>query len=303
MIHSSLEQRLASGRWCLAALALLLTFGAQAADRYWPPIVDPATGQHTPGRFVWGDLVTSDVAAAADFYGKVFGWTFETYGGEDDRDTYTLALADGLPIGGMVYDQRAKKGKTLSARWIGLISVPDLKAATAAVIAGGGQVVYQPVMLGERGETAVYRDPEGVVFGLVNSKNGDPADFAGDVNEWYWVDLWTADVEKAAQFYRSVVGYETVPIDDDGPRSGVRLVSGGFARGGIMAKRSAETSATWLPYIRVADLNASVIKAKAAGGRVLLQPLSMNLATVAIIADPTGAPVGIVQVSTQEAQP
>ena len=92
-------------------------------------------------------------------------------------------------------------------------------------------------------------------------------------------------------------------IDDDGPRSGVRLVSGGFARGGIMAKRSAETSATWLPYIRVADLNASVIKAKAAGGRVLLQPLSMNLATVAIIADPTGAPVGIVQVSTQEAQP
>ena len=53
----------------------------------------------TPGRWVWGDLVTSDVAAAAEFYGKVFGWTYETYGGDDDRDTYTLALADGLPIG------------------------------------------------------------------------------------------------------------------------------------------------------------------------------------------------------------
>ena len=42
------------------------------------------------------------MAAAAEFYGKVFGWTFETYGGDDDRDTYTLALADGLPIGGLV---------------------------------------------------------------------------------------------------------------------------------------------------------------------------------------------------------
>ena len=208
MIYSSLGQRRAAGRCWLAMLASLLAFGAQAAERYWPPIVDPPSGQHTPGRFVWGDLVTSDVAAAADFYGKVFGWTFETYGGDDDRDTYTLALADGLPIGGMVFDQRAMKGKTPSARWIGLISVADVKASAAAVAAAGGKVVYEPVMLGERGETAVFRDPEGVLFGVVKSKNGDPPDYAGDVNEWYWVDLWTDDVQKAATFYRAVVGYE-----------------------------------------------------------------------------------------------
>ncbi len=293
----------AGGHWWLAPLAVLLTLSAHASDRYWPPIVDPPTGQHTPGRFVWGDLVTADVAAAAGFYGKVFGWTFETYGGEDDRDTYTLALADGLPIGGMVFDQRAMKGKTPSARWVGLISVGDVKASTAAVTAGGGTVVYAPVMLGERGETAVFKDPEGVVFGVVHSKNGDPADYAGDVNEWYWIDLWTSDVEKAAAFYRSVVGYETLPIADDGPRSGLHLLSGGFARAGIMQKQSKEASSTWLPYIRVADARASAAAAKAAGGKVLLEPLAMNRATVAIIADPTGAPVGIVQVSTPEAQP
>ena len=303
MIHPSLPQRRAGGRWWLAMFASLLALSAQAGDRYWPPIVDPPTGTHTPGRFVWGDLVTSDVAAAAGFYGKVFGWTFETYGGDDDRDTYTLALADGLPIGGLVFDQRAMKGKTPSARWIGLISVADVKASTAAVTAGGGQVVYAPVMLGERGETAVFKDPEGVVFGVVNSKNGDPPDYAGDVNEWYWVDLWTSDVEKAATFYRAVVGYETMPIADDGPRSGLRLLSGGFARAGIMQKQDKNTSSTWLPYIRVADATASAEAAKAAGGKVLLEPLAMNRATVAIIADPTGAPVGIVQLSAPEAQP
>ncbi len=303
MLHFSPAHRRASGRWWLATLTSLLACGAQAGDRYWPPIVDPPTGQHVPGRFVWGDLVTSDVAAAADFYGKVFGWTFETYGGDDDRDTYTLALADGLPIGGMVFDQRAMKGKTPSARWVGLISVADVKAATGAVTASGGTVVYAPVMLGERGETAVFRDPEGVVFGVVKSKNGDPLDFAGDVNEWYWVDLWTADVEKAAAFYRAVVGFETVPIADDGPRSGLRLLSGGFARAGIMQKQNKNTSSTWLPYIRVADATASAEAAKAAGGKVLLEPLAMNRATVAIIADPTGAPVGIVQVPAREAQP
>jgi len=303
MTRSSIASRRAGGHWWLATLAALLALSAQASDRYWPPIVDPPTGQHTPGRFVWGDLVTADVAAAAGFYGKVFGWTFETYGGEDDRDTYTLALADGLPIGGMVFDQRAMKGKTPSARWVGLISVADVKASAAAVTAGGGTVVYAPVMLGERGETAVFKDPEGVVFGVVNSKNGDPADYAGDLNEWYWIDLWTSDVEKAAAFYRSVVGYETLPIADEGPRSGLHLLSGGFARAGIMQKRSKDASSTWLPYIRVADARASAAAAKAAGGKVLLEPLTMNRATVAIIADPTGAPVGIVQVSTSEAQP
>jgi len=303
MIHSSLAQRRTSTHWWLVMLASLLAISAQAGDRYWPPIVDPSTGKHTPGRFVWGDLVTSDVAAAADFYGKVFGWTFETYGGDDDRDTYTLALADGLPIGGLVFDQRAMKGKTPSARWVGLISVTDVQASTAAVTAGGGTVVHAPVMLGERGETAVFKDPEGVLFGIVNSKNGDPADFAGDVNEWYWVDLWTADIEKAAAFYRAVVGYETVPIADDGPRTGLRLMSGGFARAGIMQKQSKKSTPTWLPYIRVADVSASAEAARAAGGKVLLEPLAMSRATVAIIADPTGAPVGIVQVPVPEAQP
>jgi hypothetical protein len=276
---------------------------AQAAERYWPPIVDPPTGQHTPGRFVWGELVTADVAAAAGFYGKVFGWTFETYGGDDDRDTYTLALADGLPIGGLVFDQRAMKGKTPSARWVGLISVADVKASTAAVTAAGGKVVYAPVMLSERGETAVFRDPEGVLFGVVNSKNGDPPDYAGEVNEWYWVDLWTSDVEKAAAFYRAVVGFQTLPIADDGPRSGLNLLSGGFARAGIMQKHSRKASSTWLPYIRVADAKASADAARAAGGRVLMEPIAMNRATVAIIADPTGAPVGIVQVPAPEVLP
>lgn len=287
----------------LAALLPLPAGAAEPADRYWPPIVDPPTNQYTPGRWVWGDLVTSDVAAAAEFYGKVFGWTFETYGGDDDRDTYTLALADGLPIGGLVFDSRAMKGKTPSARWVGLISVADVQASVAAAAAGGGTVVHAPVMLGERGETAVIRDPEGTLFGVVRSRNGDPLDFAGDVNEWYWVDLWTSDVEKAAAFYRAVVGYETVPIADDGPRSGLRLLSGGFARAGIMQKRDPQATSTWLPYLRVADIKAASAAATAAGGRIVLPPVAMQSATVAIIADPTGAPVGIVQVAAPEAQP
>lgn len=290
-------------RAVVATAALgIAAFAAEAADRFWPPIVDPPTGQHTPGRWVWGDLVTSDVAVAADFYGQVFGWTFETYGDENDLETYTLALADGLPIGGLVFDQRALKDKVPSARWIGLISVPDVRAAADAVTKAGGKVVVAPVMLGERGETAVFQDPEGTPFGIVRSRNGDPADYAGDVNEWVWLDLWTGDVGRAADFYRTVVGYEVLPLQQEGLRKGVHLVSGGFVRAGIMQKKDARDSSVWLPYLRVADAVATVSKARAAGGKVIREPVSLGPAIVAIIADPTGAPVGIAQLPDQEAQ-
>jgi len=286
----------------MAAVLVGVAGTASAADRYWPPIVDPPTGQYTPGRWVWGDLVTSDVAAAADFYGKVFGWTFETYGGEDDRETYTLVLSNGLPIGGMVFDQRAKNGDVPSARWIGLVSVPDVAAAAAAVSANGGKVVVAPRSLGERGETAVFQDPEGVPFGAVRSKHGDPADYLGDVNEWAWLDLWTADVTRATEFYRAVVGYEIYPVQLHELRRGAHLVSGGYARAGVMQKNDPQTSAVWLPYVRVMDAKLAAEAARAAGGKVLREPADVGGAVVAVIVDPTGAPVGVAQLVGTEAQ-
>jgi hypothetical protein len=284
----------------LAALLATPAGAAEPADRYWPPIVDPATNQYTPGRWVWADLVTSDVAAAAEFYGKVFGWTYETYGGEDDRDTYTLVLANGLPIGGMVFDQRALKGNVPSARWITLVSVPDVEAAAAAVEANGGKVVVAPKSLGERGETAVFQDPEGVPFGAVRSKHGDPADYAGDVNEWVWLDLWTRDVERATRFYSAVAGYRVVPLEQEGPRSGAHLVSGNYARAGVMRLNDERATPVWLPYVRVADAQAVAGKALAAGGKVLREPVAIGRAVVAVIADPTGAPVGIAQFDAED---
>jgi hypothetical protein len=285
----------------LAALATGAAAVASAAERYWPPIVDPPTGQYTPGRWVWGDLVTSDVAVAADFYGKVFGWTYETYGGEDDRDTYTLVLAEGLPIGGIVFDERAMKGDVPSARWIGLISVPDVRAAADAVTKGGGKVMIAPKMLGERGETAVFQDPEGTLFGVVHSKSGDPADYLGDLGEWVWIDLWTADVDRATNFYSAVAGYDVLPLLQEGLRSGAHLVSGNYVRAGVMQKHDARLTSVWLPYVRVADATAATEKARAAGGRVIREPVSLGRVIAAIIADPTGAPVGVAQLLDTEA--
>ena len=47
-----------------------------------------------PGKFVWQDLVTQDVAEARAFYGALFGWTFR------EGDRYIQVLHEGEPIGG-----------------------------------------------------------------------------------------------------------------------------------------------------------------------------------------------------------
>ena len=69
-----------------------------------------------------------------------------------------------------------------------------------------------------------------------------------------------------------------------------------------MLKRDAGVSSAWLPYVRVADAGATVEQARAAGGRVVRTPVNVGPAIVAIITDPTGAPVGVAQLPGREAQ-
>ena len=70
-----------------------------------------------------------------------------------------------------------------------------------------------------------------------------------------------------------------------------------------MQKRDAKVSSVWLPYLRVADAEKTLAATRAAGGKILYGPAPVGRTVVAIIADPTGAPVGIAQLPTAEAQP
>src|SRR5450759_2005830 len=58
-----------------------------------PPVSNPPTTEHHPGKVIWADLVTPDLGTAESFYGGLFGWTFQpVHGGDTD---YAIALLDG----------------------------------------------------------------------------------------------------------------------------------------------------------------------------------------------------------------
>ena len=287
------------GRALLAVLGLLAGATAVPAEsgRYWPPITDPATQVRDPGRFVWVELLTLDVGTAAEFYGKVFGWTFETYGPKDDLKTYTVVLAGGTPIGGMVYVRPRQPGKYPSSRWVGLISVTDVAATAAMVEKEGGKVIVSPRKAGDRGTEALFADPEGGLFGAITSATGDPEDYLAGNGQWLWAELWADDAGKMAAFYKGIGPYDVRDGAASGETAGFQLWSGGFARAGILP-RPAKVPTTWLPYIRVQSVADTVALATAAGGKVVMSPTQMHGTSMAVILDPTGAPFAVAEWAT-----
>jgi len=269
-------------------LLLVLVAGATAASDF-PPI--GVRGQSHPGKFVWFDLVTSDLAAERRFYGEVFGWQFRVIDGAPG--SYTLIEDDGHEVGGM-FEHAPPPDATRAARWLALISVRDPAAAVRYVEQHGGTVIAPPATLVGRGTHALLRDPEGAVFGVLKSESGDPADTPVDEGDFYWLDLFARDPLRAAEFYRGLAGFD-VSLREQ-PPGGWRVVlaAGGYARAGIAPLPAPIRQPGWLPYVLVDEVAATLAKVRAAGGQVLLEPRAELLnGNLAVFADPGGGVLGI----------
>ena len=267
---------------------------AGAAERYWPPVADPPTETVRAGKWVWADLVTLDVARAAEFYASLFGWTYETYGPEDDdQQSYTLIFSNGSPIGGMVFSERHARSSRPQARWIGILSVADVDVAAKTAAANRGKVLVGPMDTAPRGRTALLADPEGAAFAVLRSATGDPADYLANPGEWLWFELWADDVAAMGSFYRALAPYE-ISTGSAAAGGGIQLTINGLPRAGVLTKLAGVPSA-WVPYVRVASVAETVARARAAGGRIVIEPTAARGTTVALLVDPTGAPVAIAE--------
>ncbi|HEY9304091.1 MAG TPA: VOC family protein, partial [Mycobacterium sp.] len=80
----------------------------------------------------WLDLTSSDLERAQDFYGTLFGWTFESHGPE--YGGYITAAKDGHPVAGLM----ANRPETATPdNWATFFHTADINATVAAVTAAG----------------------------------------------------------------------------------------------------------------------------------------------------------------------
>lgn len=286
-------------RISVTALLLLVGLATSCATLTpdLPAITDTPTGQRHAGKVVWHDLLTNTPAASREFYGELFGWTFENpgidigFGGDDD---YMLIRHEGRLIGGMINTNALGKKENIS-QWITMISVTDIAQALAEVTAGGGKVLTPATDLRSRGTLAVAEDPQGAVFAMLQTRGGDPADYEPVVDGFLWDELWTSDVPAASDYYSDVFDYsvDNRPIGDT-QRSYQMLKSKSAPRAGILANPYEGERPVWVNYLRVTSPAAITAQVEALGGRILLDAQARDIGgEVAFIAGPSGAGIAL----------
>ena len=275
-------------------VALLLAGGSSltAADALkLPPLTTISGSPRLPGKFVWADLVTDDILAAQTFYSALFGWKFYDYGG------YFIGMNDDRPLCGM-FQRPRPADQNAKPRWLGFISVASVERAEAAVTKAGGRVLAPPQKMPKRGEQAVFADAEGALFGVIKSSSGDPEDFLAAPGDWIWMQLLSRDGRKAADFYREVGGYTIIENTTSNKLSDYVLASEGYARATVRTIRTGDEKMhpIWLAFVRVKNVGESVALTKQLGGKVWIEPKpELFDGKVAVIADPTGAAIGLLE--------
>lgn len=103
------------------------------------------------------EITATDVAATAEFYGRVFGWKT---GPSEFIPGYVL-LGLGTSEGGAVMERKYHNQPTIV--WF---EVDDLDATIEKVVAAGGRAVNAKQSLPGVGDLVYVADPEGTVIGL-----------------------------------------------------------------------------------------------------------------------------------------
>ena len=279
----------------ILAVTTLLGFAlpASASTPYFQPLHNPATGEQHPGKIVWADLFTADAAAATKFYCGLFGWTANVI--DQNGRTYTVLSNGSRPVAGLAprHNPNSKK----PARWIGYITVADLKSTLALVAPAGGQVRAPARDFPDRGAQAIITDPEDSPVGLLQSSSGDSADVEPQPGDWNWFELYAKEPKTASAFYGQVFAYEVKPDDRTARKDDYLLSSGDVPRGGVAPLPDREDAKPgWLCVVRVASIDETTARVPALGGEVLVAPRAAAYGSrFAIIADSTGGTVGVVE--------
>jgi predicted enzyme related to lactoylglutathione lyase len=107
-----------------------------------------------------------DVGRARRFYERVFGWRFEAWGPPGFLQAFTGTESEPGIRGALQQRRELVPGQ----RTIGYecsISVKDVDAVAAAVIANGGTIVIPRTLIPTVGHLIFFRDPEGNVAGAM----------------------------------------------------------------------------------------------------------------------------------------
>ncbi|MDO1581430.1 VOC family protein [Rhizobium oryzicola] len=255
------------------------------------------------GKFIWCELMTTDMAAARAFYSAVVGWEASSmpmpgvegaeYGifgikvGERDRG-----------VAGMMVIPPEMAGQ-MPPNWTGYVAVDDVDATAKAFAEAGGAVRRPPQDIPDIGRFAVVADPHGAVICIMTPAPMDtpPPEVApGTPGLVGWHELYAGNGEEALSFYGAMFGWVKHHEFDMGPMGKYLIFAHqGEAVGGMMTRPPQVPVACWSNYFSVPSVEAALATIQARGGSVVHGPQEVPGDSVILQAiDPQGAHFALV---------
>lgn len=242
------------------------------------------------GRFLWYELMTTDVRAAKAFYADVLGWG--TQEASMPGSAYTLVTVGEAAVGGIVDLPEEARRTGATPQWLGYVGVDDVDAAAARVALLGGAVHVPPTDVPNISRFAVVADPQMATFVLLKWLNFVPEQAAdprtpGRVG---WHELLSSDWQKAFAFYADLFGWKVEDAVVDAVGTYQEFSTGGQTLGGVFTKPPSVPISFWLFYFSVGNVDAAAKRVTAGGGRVLEGPVGLPRGDrIARCVDPQGA--------------
>lgn len=242
----------------------------------------------------WVDLASPDVDASVRFYGELFGWTADP--GSPEFGGYRMLRSNGKQVAGV--GPIMNPGQPPS--WTTYVQVDDAAATSEKAKQAGGQVLVEPMQVGDAGSMAILQDPTGAVFGLWQPGQHRGAEVFNTPVSLTWNELSTRDPEAAKRFYSAVFGWDP-QTNGEGEQQYTEWKLSGKSIGGMMrtpAQVPPSVPPYWLSYFTVSDADGTVRKAEQLGATVLVPRMDIPQGTFAVLSDPAGATFAIIQPSS-----
>jgi predicted enzyme related to lactoylglutathione lyase len=241
----------------------------------------------------------SDLEGAKSFYGDVLGWTF----GESSSEygNYTQAYADGKAVAAVVPPMPGQEGQS---QWCLYFASPDAAATAQRIRDNGGEVLMEPMQVGDFGTMSLAREPSGAVFGVWQAGRHEGFEAVGTPGAYLWAEVFTREPEKADPFLSAVFPYRMKDIVDDAVD--FRLFDVGentvLGRMKMTDDFPPEVPSYVNVYFTVDDCDAAVARATERGAVLRFGPITTAFGRFAALTDPQGANFSVIDPSAAEGE-
>ncbi len=255
------------------------------------------TNRH--GRFIWYELMTTDIDASQRFYGEVVGWQVSDSGqpGVDYRIIHTTEGGQAGGVGGLLPLSPDMVAHGAKPAWIGYIGVDDVDATVAAIVADGGQVHMPAMDMPGVGRLAMVSDPQGAPFYIMRGASDGTSNAFSPTASGHcrWNELHANNQAAAMDFYGRRFGWTSGGVIPMGPMGDYWFLNQGETMIGAIMPDLPDVQPHWKFVFGVDDIDAAAARVTAAGGQVISGPQQVPGGDhVVMAADPLGVEFGLV---------